>query len=444
MELRPKFHITALKNWINDPNGVIRFNNQYHVFFQHHPYGLKWGPMHWGHVISDDLLNWKHLSIALTPGDDFDKDGCFSGTSFVHDNKLYVVYTGFIDNEDKEKIKQQQCLAYSEDGIHFTKLGLIIGEDNLPKEYAPNDFRDPFVYFDDNQFIMLVAARKVNGKGNILKYVSKDLKKWDFVCEILPSDSKGVMIECPDYIEDMGVLMYCEQYHPYKTYEHRNANTTIYEVGKFDENNKFIASHRETIDYGFDFYATQVILGDNILIAWMDMWERNEPSEQYGFAGSLTIPRHISIKNGELYQTPVLPNNGKEEIDITNKPYVEHSRCGFYKLEIEDIESLNIKIRKGPEHQTSFYLKDNEWIFDRSKSGVPIIGVEKDEDSINGIRRMPYHQNTKHEIYMVLDEFSVELFIDGKSMTSLIYPDLSDDLLEINIKSKNTKLVRFF
>ena len=97
-ELRPKYHITANKNWINDPNGLIKFRGQYHVFMQHHPYGLEWGPMHWYHVVSDDLLHFKHLPIALTPGDEFDKDGCFSGSSIVVNDRLYVVYTGFINN----------------------------------------------------------------------------------------------------------------------------------------------------------------------------------------------------------------------------------------------------------------------------------------------------------------------------------------------------------
>ena len=138
MDIRPLHHITPIKGWINDPNGVIKFKNQYHVFFQHHPYGLTWGPMHWGHVVSDDLLNWKHLPIALTPGDEFDKDGCFSGTALVYNDRLYLVYTGFIFNEDNEKIIQQQCLAYSDDGVNFTKLGLIIGKDNLPEDFAFN------------------------------------------------------------------------------------------------------------------------------------------------------------------------------------------------------------------------------------------------------------------------------------------------------------------
>ena len=439
--IRPKYHITGQKGWINDPNGVIKYKGQYHVFYQHHPYSLKWGPMHWGHVVSDDLLHWRYLPIALTPGDEFDKDGCFSGSSFVYDDKLYIVYTGFIFNEDNEKIKQQQCLAYSSNGVDFIKLGLIIGEDNLPKEYAPNDFRDPCVYIENDEFIVLVAARKINGKGTILKYVSKDLKKWDFVSEIFPSDSDGIMIECPDYVKDLGLLIHCEQFQNVDGYLHHNLHSNYYDIGKFDKSNKFISTKKGMIDYGFDFYAPQVILEDNILIAWMDMWERIEPSEKYGYAGSLTIPRYLSIKNNDLYQTPVLPSK-EVKLDF-DKKYLEHVKTGFYKLEINDLKVLHIEFRKGDKHHTLLDFKGDMWVFDRSNSGEKIEGKEIDSDSINGIRKMPYDQNNKQEIYLVLDLFSIEIFINGKSMTSLIYPDDNDDLLSIEIDAQESDLYKY-
>lgn len=442
--IRPKFHITAKENWINDPNGVIKFKGRYHVFFQHHPYGINWGPMHWGHVVSDDLIHWEHLPFALVPGDSFDKDGCFSGSAFIYQDKLYLAYTGFIANEDPLKIKQQQCLAYSEDGVNFTKLGLIIGEDNLPKEYSINDFRDPCVYLDNDTFVMLVASRRVNGRGNILKYISKDLKKWEFVSDILLSDSDGIMIECPDYDKDLNLLIHCEQFQPVDGYLHHNISSNYYQIGQFNENNKFISSKKGMIDYGFDFYAPQVILEDHILIAWMDMWDRNRPSAKYGFNGSMSIPRYLEIKDNDLYQRPVTPKNIASMIDISNKKYIGHVKYGFFKLDIEDLSSLNIHFRKGDNSDTVFYLKDDkEWVFDRSKSGEVIFGNEKDEDSQNNIRRMPYIKDKKTEIYMVLDEFSIELFINGKSMTNLIYPDLNDDLLEIDIKANKADLYKY-
>ena len=441
MDLRPLHHISPIKGWINDPNGVIKFKNKYHVFYQHHPYGLTWGPMHWGHVVSDDLLHWEHLPIALTPGDTFDKDGCFSGTAIVHNNRLYLVYTGFIFNEDNEKIIQQQCLAYSDDGVNFTKVGLIIGKDNLPKEFAPNDFRDPMVYQDNDGFIMLVCARKIGGKGNILKYKSQDLIHWEYVSYILNEDSRGIMTECVDYVKDLHLLINSEQYRPYIGYNDRNAHTTIYRVGEF-KNDKFIFNHEGMIDYGFDFYAPQVILKDNIMIGWMNMWERNNPSEKYGFAGSLTIPRKIKVINDELYQTPVLPRGKKEKHSIKDR-YIDHTRVGFYRILIDNLESFDLKVRKGQSHETIFKLENNEWIFDRLHAGEQITGCEKDEDSLKQIRRMPYLKKDHHDIYLVLDEFSFEIFVDGKSLTSLIYPDLEDDLLDLQVNAQSVVLYKY-
>jgi len=88
------YHVASQANWINDPNGFSYFNGEYHLFYQHHPYSPKWGPMHWGHVKSKDLVNWEHLPIALAPSEDYDVDGCFSGSAFEKDGKMYLMYTG--------------------------------------------------------------------------------------------------------------------------------------------------------------------------------------------------------------------------------------------------------------------------------------------------------------------------------------------------------------
>ena len=438
---RPKFHITAPSNWINDPNGIIKFRDKYHVFYQYHPFGLTWGPMHWGHVVSDDLYHWEHLPIALTPGDEFDKDGCFSGSSIIKDGRLYVIYTGFIDNEDPEKIIQQQCLAYSDDGVHFIKEGLIIGKDNLPKEFASNDFRDPCVYQEDDKYIMLVASRRKGGRGNILRYESKDLYHWEYISSILSIDSEGTMIECPDYIKELNLLTYCDQFAPIDGYLNHNLHTCLWKVGNF-KNNKFESIRSGMLDYGFDFYAPQTIKGSNILIAWMNMWDRNNPSEKYGFAGSLTIPRKLEVIDNELIQTPVLPNKVEFTKKLENK-YQEQVTIGVYKLELSDLSSFSLELRKGQEHFTSLKLINNEWVFDRSHSGEVITGKESDSDSLNQIRRMPYQNTKNHIIYVLFDEFSVELFIDGKSLTSLIYPDEQDNLLELNVNCLDGMITKY-
>lgn len=440
--LRPKYHITAKENWINDPNGVVKFKGKYHVFYQHHPHSIHWGEMNWGHVISDDLLHFKYLPHALTPGHKDDLDHCFSGSAIVKDDTLYLFYTGLLLMDGKENEIQQQCMAYSIDGINFVKHGLVVGKAHLPSNYASNDFRDPCVYEDNGVYYMLVACKRIGGKGNILKFKSLNLINWEYVTDILKEESKGVMVECPDYVKDLNLLIHCEQYQPIDGYMHHNIHSTFYDIGYFDEDDKFISQHNGTIDYGFDMYAPQVIKDGNILIGWMNMWDRNNPSEKYGFSGSLTIPRKIEIKDNKLIQTPVVPREKTTKL-LIDKHYEEHSKIGFYKLDIEDLSSLSINFRKGKEHLTSFKLINNEWVFDRSKSGEPIFGVEQDEDSLKGIRRMPYVKNNQSEIYLVLDEFSVEIFVDGISLTSLIYPDIEDDLLEIDINSKRCVLTKF-
>ena len=133
--IRPAFHITGQKGWINDPNGLVKFNGEYHVFFQHYSEKVYWGPMHWGHVKSRDLLHWEHLPVALCP--DEQDDGCFSGTAIVWKNKLWLFYTSFKENGGGECVRQLQALASSDNGVDFIKHGIVIGEKDLPDAYTP-------------------------------------------------------------------------------------------------------------------------------------------------------------------------------------------------------------------------------------------------------------------------------------------------------------------
>ena len=436
---RPLFHICAPKGWINDPNGIVKFKGKYHVFYQYHPYSNEWGPMHWGHVVSDDLIHWEHLPIALTPGDEFDKDGCFSGTSLVMGDTLYVAYTGFINNEDPEKIKQIQCLAKSKDGVKFTKLGAILTEKDLPKEYKPTDFRDPKLTYKDGLFYIFVAAKRVTGGGAILCYKSLDLKKWEFVNDVLTHNSEGVMIECVDYHEDLNLLIYSEQDFPKDNSHCLNKDSCEYEIGHLSEYFKFISEEKHLLDYGFDFYAPQVMDHEHILIGWMNMWGRNNPSAKYDFAGMLTVPRKVEVREGLLRQTPIIYG----DLVNTNSNI---SQCetnllvGAMHLKATNLKSLDIKLRKGEGEETRFYLKDNEFIFDRSKSGEVITGLEKDSLSLSGIRKMPYLKENVDDIYIILDRFSVEIFVNGISMSNLIYPKLSSQKLEISIDSEHNDL----
>ena len=431
----PAFHVTGEKGWINDPNGLIYYNGQYHVFFQHNPYDTKWGPMHWGHVVSDDLTNWEYLPIALTPGDDFDKNGCFSGSALIHDGKMWIMYTGFIENQGGDTIRQVQCLAESTDGISFKKHGIVIGEELLPDGYAPCDFRDPKFWRHDGYFWCIVAARKTDGRGRILLFKSSDLFKWEFVNDLFGKDSAGSMIECPDYNEELGYLLFCEQFQPSENGIHLNVHTTRWCVGKIDySTGTFKEDTRGIVDYGFDVYAPQTFVGKSVIMGWLNMWDRNVPSEKYGFAGMLTVPRKISFEDGTLHQEPIVSCKDAYKTTVCDRLDDKVIR-GVITVKATDLESLSVKMRSDGVNYTAFDLKDGEWVFDRSHSGEAIVGVEKDQDTLRGIRRMPVSNGKDVTLTIVMDEFSVEIFEGGRSLTSTIYPPHDADGFELTVKA---------
>ncbi len=433
----PAFHITGEVGWINDPNGLIYYKGQYHAFYQHNPYDIKWGPMHWGHVVSDDLTNWNYLPVALAPGDDCDKDGCFSGSAIVHDGKLWLMYTGVTENQGGETTRQLQCLAESEDGITFTKHGVVIGEDLLPDGYAPCDFRDPKVWLHNGCFWCIVAARRIGGRGRILLYRSKDLFHWEFVNDLFGTDGSGTMIECPDYNEELGYLLFCEQFQPSEGGVHLNIHTCRWCTGKIDySTGLFKEDSRGIVDYGFDMYAPQTFVGKPIIMGWLNMWDRNVPSEKFGFAGMLTVPRRVIVKDGMLYQEPIV-NCGEVYKAAGCDRLEDKVTKGVITIKATNLECLAIKMRSNGTNYTQLTLKDGMWVFDRSQSGEPINGAEKDADSLNGVRRMPYSGKKDVILTIVMDEFSAEIFEGGRVLTSTFYPPVDADGLELTVKAED-------
>ena len=130
--MKPKLHFTAPYHWINDPNGLIYYKGNYHIFYQHFPYDNKWGTMHWGHAITKDFVNFEHLPIALYPSKDFDRNGCFSGSAIEIDGQLYLYYTAIkyakenpnnVHNQySDDDLRASQALVVSSDGIHFDNV----------------------------------------------------------------------------------------------------------------------------------------------------------------------------------------------------------------------------------------------------------------------------------------------------------------------------------
>jgi len=311
------YHVAAKAGWINDPNGFVFFKGYYHIFYQHHPYSAEWGPMHWGHARSKDLVHWETLPIALTPGDVEDADGCFSGSAVVKDDKLYLIYTGhhyYPGDDDPEHFWQNQNLAFSEDGVHFTKYA-----HNPIIAAAPTDntqhFRDPKVWYQNGDWYLILGSQcQTNGLGRVLTYRSHDLIDWTYLGPITQShdrQTEGYMWECPDFFRlgDQDVLLMSPQGITPKGYRFRNQNETGYLLGHFSyAANKFERGDFQELDHGHDFYATQTTLvpdGRRLVMGWMDMWGSQMPEQADGWAGALTFPRELTLKHDRLLMNPV-------------------------------------------------------------------------------------------------------------------------------------------
>ena len=201
-----------------------------------------------------------------------------------------------------------------------------------------------------------------------------------------------------------------------------------YSTGTFNENARGI------VDYGFDMYAPQTFAQKPVVTGWLNMWDRNVPSEKYGFAGMLTAPREVSVKDGRLFQEPRVSSSVSYSTEVSNT-LSDNVKIGVVTVKAKGLEELTLKMRSNGTSFTSLVLSNGEWVLDRSKSGESIVGVEKDPDSLSGIRRMPCSKKDEITLTLVMDEFSIEIFEDGRALSSTVYPPDNADGLELTVKA---------
>lgn len=456
-ENRLGYHIMAPANWINDPNGLIQYKGEYHVFYQHHPYDENWGPMHWGHVKSKDLVNWEHCPIALAPGDEFDKGGCFSGSAVDDDGKLFLIYTGhnYIDKE-KDIFYENQNIAVSKDGgITFEKYtnNPVIA---TPPEDSIHHFRDPKVWKHDDKWYMVVGNSTKDNIGRVILYTSSDLYKWDYVGTLATSKGElGYMWECPDFFKlgDKYVLSFSPQGIEKKDGKYPNLFQTGYIVGDYNySNNKFEHGTFNEFDNGHDFYAVQTFSDDKgrrIAIGWMDMWESDMPTKKDGWCGALTLPRELTLSSdNKIMMNPVEELKTLREECILEEKNIDVCENKSYELKTnERMMEVNIRLDlsafeadkvgvkiKGIEEELSLNYNKNisELILECSKCG-------KDKD---GARKAILNKGQEISLRIFIDRSSVEVFVNNgeATMTSRIYPKNKFDELEIYSSSNGAKI----
>lgn len=313
--MKPKIHLTPACNWMNDPVGLIYFKDRYHVFYQYFPYEKQWGTMHWGHAVSDDMVHWEQLPIALYPSKYEDCNGCFSGSAVEHDGKLQLFYTGVrYDELNRENIHCSanglftacQMGISSEDGITFDNLKgkqVLIPAFQEPELGSRVNTRDPKVWKDDFGWNMILGSQCEYGgeqMGELLLYRSSDGKQWELKRQHrLPGE---YMPECPDLISVDGkwvLLMSLMRkgrldeptdlsYGGIVEYDPAAMELHI-DLGQF-----------QPLDAGLDIYAAQTMRdadGRTVLFAWIRMPKALEGEP---WIGMCTLPRVVEIQDGKL------------------------------------------------------------------------------------------------------------------------------------------------
>ena len=478
---RPSYHFTPLYGWMNDPNGMVYKDGEYHLYFQYNPYGSKWGNMHWGHAVSRDLIHWEHLDPAIAR----DPVGhIFSGSSVVDKKNtagfgkdaIIAIYTNNSVNHD-----EVQCIAYSNDnGRTFTKYE---GNPVLTPFDGLKDFRDPkvFWYEKDKCWFMIVSADK-----ETRFYKSKNLKKWDYVSAF----GKGLgqqpcQYECPDFFQ----LPVNGDEKNKKWVMTMNINpgcwfggsATEYFVGDFDGKNFTCPDANEVkwLDWGKDHYATVTFsnTGSRVLaITWMSNWQYANLTPFKQNRGANGLPRELKLyeKNGKYYisedvapEALALRKSTKELGSQT----VEGEKAfagatsgmeGAFEIEADVTADANgiagIELYNNKRERTLIYIdmKEGKVVMDRTESGLTDFGKQsvphdielawdkqraaegkqpaRIENSINYKNDfalatwapLSLCQEGKKAFHLDIfaDKSSIELFVDGGriAMTNLVFP----------------------
>lgn len=459
---RHKYHLMPEYGWMNDPNGFSFFQNEYHLFYQHYPYDTEWGPMHWAHAVSSDLITWRHKEIALRPDQEYDRNGVFSGSGIQVGNEHWLYYTGHVDvhldqmfDQNYKKrtkevsenippfIRQVQCLATSVDGVHYKKYqhNPVISSDQIPTGIKVEDFRDPKVWKYNDKFYMVVGAKSEGHIGHVLFYDSIDGIHWNYLNQFTLGKDYGTVWECPDLFELDGkhILLFSPQEKPRIGSRFENIHSTMALIGSFNHSTgEFMLENEQELDQGFDFYAPQSTLtsdGRRVVVAWMNMWERKYPLHElgHGWNGSMTLPRELSLVDGNLLQRPYhtvekYQKNRVEfkniEIDGTYENNNLHGTCQRMQLEffMKDSNQLMIEFFKGEKEGLSLlFRKDtNEMIMDRRNSEYPTESLANRNDFT---RSQVIDLSKPVNLNVFLDVSSIEVFVNHGTQvfTSLFF-----------------------
>lgn len=454
---RPRIHFSPRKGWMNDPNGMVYLNGTYHLFFQHNPDSTVWGPMHWGHAVSKDLLHWKELPIALYP----DSLGTiFSGSAVIDSNNtagfgknaMVAIYTNHNHQQEAAGTEtfQNQSIAYSlDEGKHWTKYkgNPVLSNPGI------RDFRDPKVswYAAGKKWIMTLATR-----DHITFYSSTDLKHWKEESRFGKEEgAHGGVWECPDlfplYDKGNEVWVLIVNINPGGP---NGGSATQYFTGTFD-GHTFKADHTTTkwLDYGPDEYAGVTwsnVRGRSIFLGWMSNWEYANVVPTGNWRSACTIARELKlVKTGGQYLVASVPVREYDKItgkvitaeNVTANHFPLHAQPGKLSLSFAKAASFSITLsnNRGEQMVIGYDRAKNEYFTDRRKSGD--VGFAR---GFGGRYTAPrFTIKPAMDLTLIIDDASVEVFADGglSVMTSIFFPGKNYTDISISSEEKIAKVV---
>lgn len=414
---------------MNDPNGLIQFRGEYHLFYQHNPVAPVWGNMSWGHASSRDLVHWRHLSVALRPEQPYDKDGVFSGCMVNAAGTPTAVYTG--------TMPETQCIATSRDMARWTKAPENPVVSGPPPGLKVAGFRDPYVWREGDEWFMVVGSGVDAGRGAILLYRSRDLRRWEYLHPAATGDgSTGSMWECPNLfrLADRWVLLLSPI----------PLGRSIYFTGQF-RNGRFSPQQSGEMDCGGCFYAPQAFRderGRRIVFGWLQENRPREAQVAAGWSGVMSLPRVLTLgRDHALRFSPA------EEVKRLRRRSVRVGATavrGSDPLPPRDIRgdqleivaqfeplrdrAAGVAVRRSPageEETVILYDGAAETLFvDRSRSSMdPAVG--HDLRSV----RLTLRNDEPLTLRIFVDGCVVEVFANDRAcLTSRIYPTRADSL----------------
>jgi len=449
---RPQFHFSPAMNWMNDPNGLVYYDGEYHLFYQHNPYGIQWGHMSWGHAVSTDLVHWTHLPVAIP-----ETDGvmAFSGSAVVDHNNtsgfgtadnppMVAIYTGH------QSDNQSQHIAYSTDrGRTWT-----LYEGNPVLDIDRANFRDPNVlwYAPEEKWVMVVA---LPNDHKVQFYESSNLKEWSLMSTFGPAGATSGIWECPDLFQlpvdgnpnDTRWVLQVDL-NPGSI---AGGSGGQYFVGVFDGTTFTRTDAAEPgeanwVDYGKDFYAAidwanlPDADGRHIWVGWMNNWQYAQDIPTYPWRSAQSIPRTLALRSTgdgvRLVQQPVRELHALRDIHnrIADRSIPEGTHLlgseGITgrameivaEFEVGTADEVGLKVRMGGTEETlvAYDVRAEEVFVDRSRSGADAFSA-----AFAGRHDGPLPlENGRVKLHLFVDWSSVEVFAnEGHTViTDRIFP----------------------